>query len=143
MWSFQKNSTGIWSFWYHQKGWYFFSPKIWYYSLGGKWKMIFLKKIHGNMIYSSNVPKRWSFQKNCTGIWSFLYHEERWHFFFPKIWYFFTDEKWKIIFLKKYMEKWCFLYVGKGGVSFSYKYESTILSKKQRWSFPKKYYKLL
>ena len=45
------------------------------------------------MIYSSNVPKRWSFQKNCTGIWSFLYHEERWHFFFPKIEYFFTGEK--------------------------------------------------
>ena len=26
------------------------------------------KKKHGNMIYSSNVPKRWSFQKNCAGI---------------------------------------------------------------------------
>ena len=25
------------------------------------------KKVHGNMIFSSNVPKRWSFQKNCTG----------------------------------------------------------------------------
>ena len=31
--------------------------------LDGKWKMIFLKKIHGNMIFSSNVLKRWSFQK--------------------------------------------------------------------------------
>ena len=63
-WSSQKNSTGIWSFLYHQEIWYFFSPKIWYYSLDGKWKMIFLKKkIHGNTIYSSNVPKRWSFQK--------------------------------------------------------------------------------
>ena len=79
----------------------------------------FSKKIHWNMIYSSNVPKRWSFQTNCTGIWSFLYHEERWHFFFPKILYFFTDEKWKVIFLKKYMEIWCFLYVGKVGISFS------------------------
>ena len=26
------------------------------------------KKIHGNMIYSSNVLKRWSSQKNCIGI---------------------------------------------------------------------------
>ena len=34
------------------------------------------------------------------------------------------------------MEIWCFLYVGKGGISFSYKYEITLLSKKQRWSFP-------
>ena len=30
---------------------------------------------------------------------------------------FFTDGKWKIIFLKKCMEIWCFLYVGKGGIS--------------------------
>ena len=51
----------------------FFSPKIWYYSLRGKWKMIFFKKkAHGNTIYSSNVPRRWSFQKNWTGTWSFL-----------------------------------------------------------------------
>ena len=26
------------------------------------------KKIHGNMIFSSNVLKRWSFQNNCAGI---------------------------------------------------------------------------
>ena len=26
------------------------------------------KKIHGNMIYYSNVPKRWFLQENCTGI---------------------------------------------------------------------------
>ena len=39
------------------------------------------KTKHGNMIHSSNVPKIWSFLKNCT----FLYHEERWHFFFPKV----------------------------------------------------------
>ena len=97
----KKNRSGIWSFLYHQERWYFFSPKIWYYSLGGKWKMIFLKKIHGNMIYSSNVLKRWSFQKNCTGIWSFLYYQERWYFFFPKIWSYSLDEKWKTIFLKK------------------------------------------
>ena len=64
-----------------------------------------------------------------------VYHDERWHFFFPKI-YLFTDGKWKMIFLKKYMEIWCFLYVGKDGIYFSNKDEITILSKKQRWSFP-------
>ena len=32
-------------------------------TLGGKWKMIFFKKIQGNMIFSSGLPKRWSFQK--------------------------------------------------------------------------------
>ena len=29
------------------------------------------------------------FQKNRAGAWFFLYHQERWHFFFPKIWIFF------------------------------------------------------
>ena len=89
----------------------FFSPKSLSYSVGGKWKMIFLKKIHRNMIYSLNVLKRWSFQKNRIGVWFFLYHQERWHFFFAKIWFFFTDGKWKMIFLKRYMKIWCFLYV--------------------------------
>ena len=58
------------------------------------------KKIHGNVIYSSNVPNRWSFQKNCTGIWFFLYHEGRWHFFFPKIWFFLRTENEKWYFSK-------------------------------------------
>ena len=30
--------------------------------------------------------KRLSFQKNCAGMWSFLYYRERWYFFLPKIW---------------------------------------------------------
>ena len=132
---FQKNSTEIWYFLlYYLERWYFFFPKIWSYSLDGKWKMIFLKKIHGNMIFSSNVLKRWSFQKNCTGIWSFLYHEERWHFFFPKIWYFFTDGKWKMIFLKKYMEIWCFLYICINVTNMILPF----CKKNQRWSSPEK-----
>ena len=47
------------------------------------------------------VLKRWFFQKNCTGKWSFLYYQRRWYFFFPKIWPYLLDEKWKMIFLKK------------------------------------------
>ena len=54
--------AGIWSFLYYRERWYFFFPKIWSYSLGGKWKMIFFKKIHGN-IFSSHILKRWSVQK--------------------------------------------------------------------------------
>ena len=93
---FPKNCTGIWSFLYHQEREYFFSPKIWSYYSGGKWKIIFLKKICGNMIYSSNVLKTLSLQKNHTGILSFFYHQERWHFcFFAKIWYFFYERKMK------------------------------------------------
>ena len=55
-----------------------------------------------------NVLKRWSFQKNLTGIWSFLYYQERGYFFFPKIWSYSLDTKGKMIFLKKYLEI-CFL----------------------------------
>ena len=69
----------------------FFFPENMISAPGGKWKMIFLKKIHGNMIFS---PKRWSFQK---GTWSFLYYPKR-LYFFPKTWYFFpgriTRERW-------------------------------------------------
>ena len=64
---FSKNRTGIWSFLlYYLEKWYFLPPNIWSYSLEGKWKMIFLKKIHGNMIFSSNALKRWSFQKKIA-----------------------------------------------------------------------------
>ena len=76
----------------------FFFLKIWSYPLDGKWKMISLKKICTNMIFSSNVLKRWSFKKNCAGIWScmFLYYLERWYFF-PKNLIFFLwakNERW-------------------------------------------------
>ena len=74
---------------------------------GGKWKMIFLKKIHANMIFSSNVLKRWSFQKVT---WSFLYYLKRWYFF-PKTWYFpWTENERRMTFLKKYTETWYFLF---------------------------------
>ena len=36
-------------------------PKNMILHLDGKWKIIFLKKIDGNMIFSSNFLKRWSF----------------------------------------------------------------------------------
>ena len=52
------------------------------------------QKIHGN-IFRSDVLKRWSFQKNCAWIWSFSYHQERWHFFFSKMWSFFYGRKMK------------------------------------------------
>ena len=48
-------------------------------------------------------------KKKCAGIWSFLYYRERWYFFFPKIWSYTLDGKWKMIFLKKYKEIWYFL----------------------------------
>ena len=40
------------------------------------------------------------FQKNFMEICSFLYYQERWYFFFSKIWSYSLDGKQKIIFLK-------------------------------------------
>ena len=76
----KKNAAGIWSFWHYRERRYFFFPKIWSYPLYGKWKMIFLIKIHGS-IFSSNVLKRWSFEKGLPETWSFLYHLEGCYFF--------------------------------------------------------------
>ena len=45
----------------------------WAYSLHGKPCFLF-----------TDVLKRYSFQKNCTGIWSFLYYRERSCFFFSE-----------------------------------------------------------
>ena len=53
----------------------------------------FSKKIHGNILYSLNVLKRRSLQKQRTGIWSFFYHQERWDFFLPDICNFFYGRK--------------------------------------------------
>ena len=76
-----------------------------------KMKDVFVKKIHENMTFYSNVLRRWSFQRNRTGTWSFLYYLERWYFFTWKYDIFSLGGKWKMIFLKKYMEIWYSLYI--------------------------------
>ena len=79
-----------------------------------------------------NVLKRWSSQKNRTGIWCFLYYLERWYFFFPKIWYFFFRLKMKDDLSQKMHGNMIFsVYV----LQIWY-YPSA--KKKQRWSSPKK-----
>ena len=70
---------------------------------GRKMKDDLFQKIRGNIIFSSDVLKRWLFQKNYTEIWPLLYYRER-YFFFSKIWSYPLDGKWKMIFLKKYVE---------------------------------------
>ena len=74
--------------------WYFLFPKILSYSLDGKWKMMFVKKIHGN-IFSSNVLKRWSFQKKSCWNMIFLVLSGKAVFFAKKIWYFFFGQNMK------------------------------------------------
>ena len=107
--SFQKNCAGIWSFLYYRERSCFFFLKIWSYTLDGKWKMIFLKKIHGNMIFSSNFLKRWSFQKGPRRHMIFLVLSGKMVFFSRKHDIFSLGWKWEMTFLKKYMEIWYFL----------------------------------
>ena len=80
-----------------------FFPKIGSYSLDGKWKMIFLKKMHGNKIFSLNVPKRWSFRKGSRWDMIFLVLSGKIVFFFQKHDIFFTEGRWDMLFFKKYV----------------------------------------
>ena len=122
--SFQKIRTGIWSFlFYYQERWYFLSPKILSYSLDGKWKMIFLK----------NAPKTWSFQKKSPWNMISLVYLERWYFFPGKCEIFSFDGKWKISFSRNTGDMIFFVYTYK-----CYKYDITLLQKKEKWSFPEK-----
>ena len=66
--------------------------------------------LHGKPYFLfPDVLKRWSFQKNCAGIWSFLYYGERWYFFFPKIWSYPQAENERWSFSRKYTKIWYFL----------------------------------
>ena len=113
-WSFQIYYTGIWYFFSHQERWYCFSPKIWSYSLCVKWTF-FLKKIHGNMIFSSNVLNRWSFPKKSHWNIIFLVPSGKKTFLFLEnikfsLWR--ENERWSLS-KKKYIEISCSLYIRK------------------------------
>ena len=77
-------------------------------TLGGKWQMIFFKKIQGNMIFSSGPPKRRSFQKGPRQDMIFLLLCGK-MFFFPENNIFSLGRKPAMTFTKKYMEIWYFL----------------------------------
>ena len=97
--------------------------------------MIFLKKIHGNMTYSSNVLKRWSFIKTALEYNLFLLLGKM-RFLFPENIIFFLpmeNERWS--FSKNTWKCDVFCMLGKDGFLFL-AFEITLLSKKQKWSFP-------
>ena len=106
-WSFQKNCGGIWSFLCYRERWYFFFPKIWSYTLDGKWKMIFLKKYTEIWYFLQTFWKDGLSKKGRAGTWSFLYYLERWYFFPRKHDLFTLGRKRKTAFPRKYMETWC------------------------------------
>ena len=94
-------------------------------------KIIFLKKIHGNMLFSSTFLKRWSFQL----INIFLVLSGKMVFFPRKHDIFSLGRKWEMTFLKKYMEIWYFLCT-RTGVTNVVSHPSA--KKNQRWSYPAK-----
>ena len=97
--------------------------------------MIFLKKIHGNMIFSSNFLKRWSFQKGPRRHMIFLVLSGKMVFFSRKHDIFSLGRKWEATFLRKYMEIWHFLCT-RTGVTNVVPHPS--IKKHQRRSYPAK-----
>ena len=62
--------------------------------LNRKMKMIVIKKIHRNMIFSWNFLKRWSFQKDRAGMGMiFFVLSGKMVFFLAKAWYFFLGQE--------------------------------------------------
>ena len=100
--------------------------------------MIFLKKIHGNMTFSSNFLKRWSFQKEPRGDMIFLVLSGKMVFFPRKHDIFSLGRKWEMTFLKKYMEIWYFLCTRTGVTNVVWRPSAKKKKKNQRWSYPAK-----
>ena len=77
---FSFSGAGIPSFLYYRERWYFFFPKIWPYTLDGKWKMIFLKT-YTEIWYFLQAFWKYGLSVRCRArTWSFLYYLERWYF---------------------------------------------------------------
>ena len=112
-WSFQKNRTGIWSFLHYQERWYFFFPKIWSYSLDTKGKMIFFKKNTWKYDIFFKCSEKMVFPKNSRLNMIFFVISGKMVFLFSRKYDIFSlGGKWKkMIFIKKRVEIWYFVYI--------------------------------
>ena len=99
---------------YYRERWYFFSSKIWSYSLGGKWKIIFLKKNTCKYDIFFKCSKKMVFSKKLYWNMIFLVLSGKMVFFPKKHDISSLDGKSKMIFFKKYMEIWYFLLIRTG-----------------------------
>ena len=98
-------------------------------------KIIFLKKKHGNMIFSSNFLKRCSFQKGPRRHMIFLVSSGKTVFFSRKNDIFSLGRKWEAAFFRKYMEIWHFLCTRTGVTNVE---PRPSVKKNQIWSYPEK-----
>ena len=104
--------------------------------LNRKMKMIVIKKIHRNMIFSWNFLKRWSFQKDRAGMGMiFFVLSGKMVFFWRKHDIFSLGRKWEMTFLKKYMEIWYFLWTRTDVTNVVPRPSA---KENQRWSYPAK-----
>ena len=87
----------------------FLFPKIWSYSLDGKWKIIFLKKNSWKFDIFFKCHEKIIFPKKSR--WNMIFLVLSGKDFSGKFDIFSLGGKWNIIFLKKYMEIWYFLYI--------------------------------
>ena len=101
----------------------------------GKWKMIFLKKIHENMIFSSNFLKRWSFQKRPRRQMIFLASSGKMIYFTRKHDIFSMFRRWEAAFPRKYMEIRHFMCTRTSVTKLA---PRPSVKKNQRWSYPAK-----
>ena len=115
----------------------FLFPKNIILPLRPKMKDDLSQKIHGNMIFPSNVLKRWSFQKGLRWGMIFLALSGKMVFFSRKHDIFSLGGKWEweAIFFKKYMEIWNFLCTRTGVTNVS---PCPSVKKNQRSSYPAK-----
>ena len=97
--------------------------------------MISLKKIQGNMIFPSNLLKRWSFRKGLCRHMIFLVLSRKMVFFSRKHCIFSLGRKWEAALLRKYMEIWHFLCTRTGVTDVA---PRPSVKKNQRWSYPAK-----
>ena len=96
---------------FYKKRWHFFFPKIWSYSLDEKRKMIYLKKNTWKYDIFFKCPEKMVFPKKSHWNMIFLVLSGKIVFFSGKYDIFSLGGKWKMIFHKKYMEIWYFLYI--------------------------------
>ena len=91
--------------------------------------------IHGNMIFSSNFLKRWSFQKGPRRDMIIVLLSGEMVFLSQKHDILSLGRKWEMTFLKKYMEIWYFLRTRIGVTNVASRPPA---KKNQGWSYPTK-----
>ena len=110
-WSFQKNRTGIWSFLHYQERWFFFPENMILFFRHKTKDDLSQKKIWKYDIFFK-CSEKIVFPKNWRLNMIFFVISGKMVFFFSRKYIFPLGGKWKkMIFIKKRVEIWYFLYI--------------------------------